>query len=181
MVRHFLADIVEPKSNPELSAVVTAIARGEIECRTEHEAMSANTSGSDGSSEIPTRVLGELNTPFVEVKSTRRKRRRRNRGVRVPVLAGEVARLAQQRHGRLSRTPENVLLVAEDIARRVESLKKMKDERFVHMRGNELVSITRWATEMFWIEPTADEDIREYLQTSNSRSTGEVDHVRLHS
>jgi hypothetical protein len=167
--RHWLADLIEPTKDPYLTAIVTAVAKGDVECETALE--KSQRLGVDATP--PPRKLGELNTPYIEHKTARRKRTRRKRGVRIPVLAGEVARLTQQRLGKLTRTSDNVALVEEDVARRVNALQKAKDPRFITMRGNELVSVTRWASEMFWVETTADEDISEYhaTRTVASRDT----------
>jgi hypothetical protein len=148
-VRNQIGDWVERRDNPFATAVVRAIARGEVECEVPPTA------------EPPTRNLGELNTPHIEVATTRRRRRRR-RGVRVPILAGEISRRVHMRLGSLEKTPENELLVRADVSRTIEGLHKLGEPEFVNLRYTDMDNITDWASKMFWIESVAEEDIREY-------------------
>jgi len=150
-IRNVVADWIEPVGNPTLDAVVSAVARCEIEA-----SVPTYAKGDE-----PDRKLGEINTPHIEVETTRRRRRRR-RGIRVPIFAGEVAARIKMRLGSLPRTPENEALVRTDAYRIVEGNHKLELLGFEHLRYSDMQNITDWAARLFWLETVAEEDIREY-------------------
>jgi hypothetical protein len=132
-----------------LTATVHAIARGDIE---------------DDHQPIAAPIMGEINTPVVQLAT--RRARRRGRSLRVPTLAGEIAREARQRLGKLPRNSDNENLYYEDIARRVEARKKTKDPAFVNLRSKETLLITQWAVEMVFLPSIGDEDIADFRRAN---------------
>jgi hypothetical protein len=160
--RHWLADFIEPKTDLLISDYGKAIARGDLDCETEYERLCVDNESED-EPKLPDYRLGDLNTPHIKISNSKSRRNRRV-GMRIPVLAGDIARRVRHELPGLDDTGESRLMVKTVVTRLINALIKQHDVQYVNMRSKEILEVSQWASELFWEETTAEEGIRMYRE-----------------
>jgi hypothetical protein len=128
---------LEPTDCPFEAGAIIAVVNGDVEI----------DSGENVSDTPPERVAGG---GVIRVHNAKSKMMRAPR-VRIPVLAGEVVSGLKARHGMISDTNENRLLIRSDTSRRVEALRRDGVPEFVNLRNSDLLLIIMHASNMFWM------------------------------
>jgi hypothetical protein len=147
-----VANLLEPNDSPLAAGVVLAIVNGDVEIDALH----------DDPDTAPTRVAGG---GTIEVQSAKRRKTRKRKALRIPVLAGDVVSGLKLRHGYIKDTTENRILIRSDSSRRVEALRRDGDPSYVNLRNADLLPIVLHASKAFWI--ASDDEIDVHMLYKN--------------
>lgn len=107
--------------------------------------------------------IGGATEDAVVVVSSRKRMRRGQRPLRIPLLAAELKNFARIELGHLESTPQNRCVVRKVMVRKCRAVIKEEDPRWVNIRDADLDRVLFHSVRMFFIASSKDiEEVRAY-------------------